>query len=109
MEYLGIFAERRQSDELQRREKEQRGRGVVQSVATRYVLSSIFVVQNSETRSLCFVLCFFCCSLIQLDHNFLQTFGEDSEMLAEDLYYHRVVIIYAHFRNILVKISNKFA
>ena len=61
----------------------------------------IFVVQNSETRSL--RLCFFCCSLIQLNHNFLQTFGEDSEMLAEDLYYHRVVIIYAHFRNILVE------
>ena len=38
MEYLGIFAERRQSAELQRREKKQRGRGVVQSVATRYVL-----------------------------------------------------------------------
>ena len=106
MEYLGIFAERRQSEELQRREKEQRGRGVVQSVATRYVLSPmplIFAVRNSETRSLCFVLCFFCCSLLQLNHNFLQTFGEDSEMLAEDLYYHRVVIIYAHFRNILVE------
>ena len=53
--------------------------------------------------SLFFVLCFFCCSLLQLNHNFLQTFGEDSEMLAEDLYYHRVVIIYAHFRNILVE------
>ena len=103
MEYLGIFAERRQSAELQRREKKQRGRGVVQSVATRYMLSSIFVVRNSETRSLCFVLCFFCCSLVQLNHNYLQTFGEDSEMLAEDLYYHRVVIIYAHFRNILVE------
>ena len=24
-------------------------------------------------------------------------------MLAEDLYYHRVVVIYAHFRNILVE------
>ena len=96
MEYLGIFAERRQSEELQRREKEQRGRGVVRSAATRYVLSlmpPIFVVENAPTRTLCFVLCFFCCSLLQLNHNFPQTFGEDSEMLAEDLYYHRVVII----------------
>ena len=48
MEYLGIFAERRQSEELQRREKEQRGRGVVRSVATRYVLSSMGV---------CFLYC----------------------------------------------------
>ena len=100
---LEYFAERRQSDELQRREKEQRGRGVVQSVATRYVTCCQWYPWSSKTRSFCVILWFLCCSLIQVNHNYLQTFGEDSEMLAEDLYYHRVVIIYAHFRNILVE------
>ena len=55
---LEYFAERRQSDELQRREKEQRGRDVVQSVATRYVSSSmppIFVVEKCSVTE--FVFC----------------------------------------------------
>ena len=55
---LEYFAERRQSDELQRREKEQRGRDVVQSVATRYVLSlmpPIFVIEKCSNKE--FVFC----------------------------------------------------
>ena len=93
-------AERRAAEERERAKRERRCPECGNKV--RDVLSMIFVVKNTPTRSLSFVLCFFCWSLIQVNHNFLQTFGEDSEMLAEDLYYHRVVIKYAHFRNLNV-------
>ena len=101
MEYLGIScreeAERRAAEERERAKRERRCPECGNKVG---VVIDAADIRNAQTRSLCFVLRFFCCSLIQLNHNFLQTFGEDSEMLAEDLYYHRVVIIYAHFRNI---------